>query len=157
MPGPEFFQTGMGRKFYEADVPRIAKGIERLAAALEKANELEEAKGAVSAPDNLKGLTDQFSSDAHPEDQPFHHYLDPLLAEQDGLNLSDAELGNGVGDVLRMLKRAGDDYFEITDPDTVHFVRKARVRLELAKSQVTVELKPGIEGELPKAIVRRTT
>ncbi len=46
MPGPEFFQTGMGRKFYEADVPRIAKGIERLAAALEKANELEEAKGA---------------------------------------------------------------------------------------------------------------
>lgn len=33
--GPEFFQTMMGRKFYEADVPRIAKALERIAAALE--------------------------------------------------------------------------------------------------------------------------
>jgi hypothetical protein len=33
--GPEFFQTIMGRKFYDADVPRIAKALERIAAALE--------------------------------------------------------------------------------------------------------------------------
>lgn len=31
MSGPEFFQTPMGRKFYEADVPRIAKALEKLA------------------------------------------------------------------------------------------------------------------------------
>ena len=31
----EFFQTHMGRKFYEADVPRIANALERIATALE--------------------------------------------------------------------------------------------------------------------------
>ena len=40
--GPQFYQTGYGRKFFEADLPRIAKGIERLAAAIEKQNELAE-------------------------------------------------------------------------------------------------------------------
>lgn len=34
-PGPEFFQTMMGRKFYDADVPRIANALERIATALE--------------------------------------------------------------------------------------------------------------------------
>lgn len=38
--GPEFFQTGMGRKFYEADVPRIAGALGRIADALEGANKL---------------------------------------------------------------------------------------------------------------------
>lgn len=37
--GPEFFQTVMGHKFYEADVPRVAKALERIASALEKRNE----------------------------------------------------------------------------------------------------------------------
>ncbi len=32
MPGPEFFQTAMGRRFYEHDVPRIAESLEHLAA-----------------------------------------------------------------------------------------------------------------------------
>lgn len=36
MSGPEFFQTGMGRKFYEHDVPRIAEALERIADILEK-------------------------------------------------------------------------------------------------------------------------
>lgn len=36
MPGPEFFQTRMGRKFYEADVPRIAASLEKIAEALQK-------------------------------------------------------------------------------------------------------------------------
>lgn len=31
----EFFQTVMGKKFYESDVPRIAKALERIASALE--------------------------------------------------------------------------------------------------------------------------
>ena len=34
-PGPEFFQTMMGRKFYDADVPRIANALERIATAME--------------------------------------------------------------------------------------------------------------------------
>lgn len=33
--GPEFFQTMMGRKFYDVDVPRIANAVERIATALE--------------------------------------------------------------------------------------------------------------------------
>lgn len=36
--GIEFFQSMMGRKFYEADVPRITKALERIADALEEQN-----------------------------------------------------------------------------------------------------------------------
>ena len=36
MTGPEFFQTGMGRKFYDGDVPRLLKALERIATALER-------------------------------------------------------------------------------------------------------------------------
>jgi len=32
----EFFQTRMGRKFYEVDVPNIAKSLEKIANFLEK-------------------------------------------------------------------------------------------------------------------------
>ena len=35
----EFFKTIMGRKFYEADVPRLIKALERIANALEKKEE----------------------------------------------------------------------------------------------------------------------
>lgn len=40
--GPEFFQTAMGRKFYESDFPKMIKAIERLATAIEKANDIAE-------------------------------------------------------------------------------------------------------------------
>jgi len=36
MPGPGFFQTAMGRTFYEANVPRMVRALERIAVALEK-------------------------------------------------------------------------------------------------------------------------
>lgn len=36
--GPSFFQTIMGHTFYEGTMPRIAKALERIAAALEEAN-----------------------------------------------------------------------------------------------------------------------
>lgn len=39
--GPEFFQTIMGHKFFENDVPRIMKALERLAVALEERNALD--------------------------------------------------------------------------------------------------------------------
>lgn len=35
MAGPEFWQTGMGRKFYDHDVPELTKSLNRLAAATE--------------------------------------------------------------------------------------------------------------------------
>ena len=38
----EFFQTMMGRKFYEYDVPEIAKSLKRIATALEKINEIKD-------------------------------------------------------------------------------------------------------------------
>ena len=34
----EFYQTLMGRKFYDADVPRIVKALERIATVLENQN-----------------------------------------------------------------------------------------------------------------------
>lgn len=51
--GPEFFQTGMGRKFYEADVPELIKAINRLAAAVEKSNSLaEDGKKDIASPES---------------------------------------------------------------------------------------------------------
>lgn len=40
--GPEFFQTRMGQKFYEHDVPKITKTLESIAAELKRANDLKE-------------------------------------------------------------------------------------------------------------------
>ena len=33
---PEFFETGMGRKYYEGTLPRMARALERIADALER-------------------------------------------------------------------------------------------------------------------------
>jgi len=44
--GPEFFQTVMGHRFYEGDVPRLVKALERIADALEKRNETNDEKTA---------------------------------------------------------------------------------------------------------------
>ena len=41
MTGPEFFQTGLGRKFYQSDVPRIASALEKIAESLQKLTKLE--------------------------------------------------------------------------------------------------------------------
>jgi hypothetical protein len=43
MSGPEFFQTHMGRKFFQSDVPKMVILLERIAKALEDlAGDLEE-------------------------------------------------------------------------------------------------------------------
>jgi hypothetical protein len=42
MPGPEFFQTGYGRRFFDAQLPDLIKSIERLADSVEKAMSLGE-------------------------------------------------------------------------------------------------------------------
>lgn len=47
---PEFFQTGMGQKFFEGTVPRIVKALERIADALEESN----ARNAPPPPDPNK-------------------------------------------------------------------------------------------------------
>jgi hypothetical protein len=39
VPGPEFFQTVMGKQFYDGTMPRIAKALERIADAMEKQQE----------------------------------------------------------------------------------------------------------------------
>ncbi len=59
----DFFQTRMGQKFYEADVPRIAKALERIADALEAQNR--------SAP----------SVCPHCKEQPATHKLDPFSGQ----------------------------------------------------------------------------
>jgi len=39
MPMPQFYETLKGRKFFEADLPRLIKALERVADQLEKANQ----------------------------------------------------------------------------------------------------------------------
>lgn len=38
----EFFRTAMGRKFYDADMPRLVKVLEKIATQMENKNKLEE-------------------------------------------------------------------------------------------------------------------
>jgi hypothetical protein len=40
--GPEFFQTRMGQKFYDATMPRLAKAVEKLVKEMERQNDLKE-------------------------------------------------------------------------------------------------------------------
>ena len=40
----DFFRTSMGRKFYEADIPKLTTVLERIANQMEIANKLEEKK-----------------------------------------------------------------------------------------------------------------
>lgn len=47
---PEFFQTGMGQKFFEGTVPRIVKALERIADALEKQNETKSPEAIAERP-----------------------------------------------------------------------------------------------------------
>lgn len=42
MTGPEFFRTGMGKKFYEGDVPRIVNALEQIAHELKRFNDMKE-------------------------------------------------------------------------------------------------------------------
>ncbi len=57
--GPEFFQTVMGHKFYEADVPRIARALESIAVEMKRANDLEE-RDRESRAKTVKEVTDEF-------------------------------------------------------------------------------------------------
>ena len=56
MSGPSFFQTIMGRKFFEGDVPALVKNLGRIADALETiAARLPEPKAADTPAKNPKG------------------------------------------------------------------------------------------------------
>ncbi len=35
MSGPEFFETGMGREYYQVTLPELVRAVNRLAAAIE--------------------------------------------------------------------------------------------------------------------------
>ena len=136
--GPEFFQTMMGRKFYEADVPRIAVALERIADALEKQNALAEAS---KSPDSLKTLVGPFMASSGGEKMQMVDVDQEIL--EAGKPLTKAEVDNGVGDILRMLKNSGSKgVLEITDIEAMNFLRRARIRLELSKHYVMVNVSP---------------
>lgn len=40
--GPQFHETGYGRTFFQSQLPNLIKALNRLAAAMEKQNELKE-------------------------------------------------------------------------------------------------------------------
>jgi hypothetical protein len=50
MAGPEFFQTQMGRAFYEGTMPRLVKTLEKIAFELQRANDLAEKRLAREKP-----------------------------------------------------------------------------------------------------------
>jgi hypothetical protein len=81
----DFYQTIMGRKFYEADVPRMIKGIERIAIALEQQNTLTKQGGDV-----MKLLDEADALEAKVFDQAVVAAMQTLLdvdrmAEQAGI------------------------------------------------------------------------
>lgn len=39
---PQFFQTGYGKRFFDSQLPKLIKAINRLADAVEKQNEIKE-------------------------------------------------------------------------------------------------------------------
>ena len=47
--GPEFFQTRMGQKFFEGDIPALIAAINRLADAVEKSNSLADGKEVIAS------------------------------------------------------------------------------------------------------------
>jgi hypothetical protein len=68
MAGPEFFQTMMGKKFYESTAPRIARALEDISHELKRQNDLEEARREerrVKGPDEIAGefVTGDFRDD----------------------------------------------------------------------------------------------
>lgn len=54
--GPEFFQTPMGRRFYESTMPDVATALLRIAGALEKPKMTDDAAQARGALTNLDGF-----------------------------------------------------------------------------------------------------
>jgi len=59
---PDFFQTGMGRKFYESDVPRIASALESIVVNLEKvANPMQEV-AEVKKPEPIHATEEELES-----------------------------------------------------------------------------------------------
>jgi hypothetical protein len=63
MPGPEFFQTMMGRKFYEGDVPRIAKALEIIANNMEKQTQ----KPVMNELKTIYDCLDEFDKKIYPQ------------------------------------------------------------------------------------------
>jgi len=55
---PQFFRTMMGRKFYEADVPRLVRALERIAIVLEKMEVVHDK----SIDDVLDAIVDDFQN-----------------------------------------------------------------------------------------------
>ena len=56
----DFFQTMMGRKFYEADVPRVARALEDIAKELRRANDLKEQELGLTEKTDVKKIADEF-------------------------------------------------------------------------------------------------
>jgi len=53
---PDFFETRMGRKFYEYDVPKIVKSLKRIADSLEKISDTIEKDEKEPVSDSWKGI-----------------------------------------------------------------------------------------------------
>jgi len=116
--GPEFFQTEMGRQFYEGTMPRLVREVARLADAIEKQNGLTEQmirlQEAERAPDSLRSLADEFSSRTVPN----------------------IDFGNAVGDIMRMLRER--DPIVVADDATVKWLRDKEFVHELSENGVKV-------------------
>jgi hypothetical protein len=141
--GPEFFQTMMGRKFYEADVPRIAKGLERLIAAIEKQNELAEKQLAVT--ESTVRLTASAGGDTFggiPVDPFYKQHLEDAARKAEEA---------GIADILRMVNTQKVITFD--GKEMVEFLQKPQVLLKLEDFGVEVTVKSN--GDEKRATVRK--
>jgi hypothetical protein len=72
----EFFKTGMGAKFYNADVPSLIKQLKRIADELAKFNVIDEPEETTGAFENL---TDKEKAELDEEMKTFDQFFDKLM------------------------------------------------------------------------------
>jgi hypothetical protein len=58
--GPQFFQTMMGKTFFEGTVPRIAKSLAKIATELKRQNDLKEIELGLTSDTDVKDIAGEF-------------------------------------------------------------------------------------------------
>jgi hypothetical protein len=106
MSGPEFFQTGMGRTYYEHTLPALVKAMNRLADAKEAENKILSKFFGMTKDDIIKYASeDELFALFH----TFKEYFNQLLKDEGYSKTSQALYGmivkdSQIGDIIKKLK-----------------------------------------------------
>ena len=106
--GPQFFETMMGRKYYDGTMPKVAKALERIADALEglpKAAEAPEAKPAISLASHNAAAPGTMRAQRYQQALAFEAIAAMFVDEKgEWRELSGADI---IADISRVLRNAG--------------------------------------------------